>query len=315
MERRVSTTIGPDDAGMTVLDFLSHRFTYFSRGAWDAHVSAGHIFRNDHPTIPLARLFKGDRLTYTHFQDSEPMVERRFHVLFEDSALLVINKPANLPCHPGGRYFNNTLWALLKETGEFRSLHFINRLDRETSGIVIIAKTKEAARYCRQQFQHRLILKRYVVFVEGRFPDQDIRAEGYIMPDPNSGVRKKQCFCSILKDSFLQAKVKNCVTIFQKVNNINGMSKLEAFPETGRCHQIRATLHSLGFPVVGDKLYGLDERFFLRFIHQGLTFEDRQRLRLPRQALHAASITLKHPNTSRTMYFTAPLPFDLSQLN
>ena len=95
---------------------------------------------------------------------------------------------------------------------------------------------------------------------------------------------------------------------------MNGMSKLEAIPETGRFHQIRATLHSLGFPVVEDKLNGLDERFFLRFIHQGLTFEDRQRLRLPRQALHAASIALKHSNTSRTMHFTASLPFDLSQL-
>ena len=113
MERRVSTIIGPDDAGMTVLDFLSSRFTYFSRRAWDAHVSAGHVFRNNHPTTPLARLFKGDRMTYTHFLGPEPMVERRFSVLFEDSALLVIDKPANLPCHPGGRYFNNTLWALL----------------------------------------------------------------------------------------------------------------------------------------------------------------------------------------------------------
>ena len=314
MERRVATTIGPDEAGMTVLDFLTRRFTYFSRDAWDAHVLEGRILRNDHSTTPLTRLLRGDRLTYAHFLGPEPKVEKRFDILFEDSALLVIDKPANLPCHPGGRYFKNTLWALLKETGEFPCLQFVNRLDRETSGIVVIAKTREAARHCGRQFENHLVIKRYVVFVEGCFPDQDIQAEGFLMSDPGSVVRKKQRFCSSLEGSFHQGKVKRCITRFRKVRTIGTMSELEAIPETGRSHQIRATLHSLGFPVVGDKLYGLDEGLFLRFIHQGLTFEDRQRLRLPRQALHAAFTGLKHPQRSRHMQFTAPLPYDLSNL-
>jgi 23S rRNA pseudouridine955/2504/2580 synthase/23S rRNA pseudouridine1911/1915/1917 synthase len=314
MERSVATTINPDEAGTTVLDFLNRRFTYFSRYAWHANVLKGHILRNDHPTTPWTRLMEGDRLTYIHFLGPEPKVQKRFDILFEDSALLVIDKPANLPCHPGGRYFKNTLWALLKETGEFPCLQFVNRLDRETSGIVVIAKTREAARYCGRQFENQLVQKRYVAFVEGHFPEHHIRAEGYLMPDMGSDVRKKQRFCSALEDSLLDGKGKRCITGFRRRRTIGTMSEVEAVPETGRSHQIRATLRSLGFPVVGDKLYGLDEGFFLRFIHHGLTCKDRQRLRLPRQALHAAFTCLKHPQTCLPMKFTAPLPHDLRQL-
>ena len=299
---------------MTVLDFLTRRFTYFSRDAWDAHVLEGRILRNNHSTTPMTRLLDGDLLTYTQFLGPEPKVQKRFDILFEDSALLVIDKPANLPCHPGGRYFKNTLWALLKNTGKFPCIQFANRLDRETSGIVVIAKTREAARHCGRQFESHRVQKRYVVFVEGRFPDHDIRTEGYLMPDRGSLVRKKQRYYSSLKDSLPQGKGKRCITRFRKLRTIDTISELEAIPETGRSHQIRATLHGLGFPVVGDKIYGIDEGFFLRFINQGLTPEDRKRLRLPRQALHAAFTGLKHPQTCLPIQFTAPLPRDLSTL-
>ena len=101
----------------------------------------------------------------------------------------------------------------------------------------------------------------------------------------------------------------------QKVIRIrNSISQLEAIPETGRSHQIRATLSSMGYPLVGDKLYGVDERLFLRFIEGDLNDKDRKRLRLPRQALHAAELHIRHPETAKPLQLSAPLPDDMLRL-
>ena len=96
--------------------------------------------------------------------------------------------------------------------------------------------------------------------------------------------------------------------------NRKNISKVEAIPETGRPHQIRATLVSLGYPVVGDKIYGVDDRLFLRFINGELTDHDRHRLRLPRQAVHSAELHIIHPKTGKLMQFKAPVPNDMQRL-
>jgi len=93
---------------------------------------------------------------------------------------------------------------------------------------------------------------------------------------------------------------------------VNGVSEVEAVLHTGRLHQIRATLHSLGFPVVGDKLYGPDPMMFVRFCTDALTVEDRRRLRMDRQALHALELEFRHPATGQLMQFEAPLPPDMA---
>jgi 23S rRNA pseudouridine955/2504/2580 synthase/23S rRNA pseudouridine1911/1915/1917 synthase len=245
---------------------------------------------------------------------AEPEVESQFSVLFEDPFLLVINKPGNLPCHPAGRYFNNTLWTQLKEQYNLPYLSIINRLDRETSGIVLCAKKKETARQVQLQFKKRLVQKRYIVFVEGCFPSQWLSARGHIGNNQESVIRKKCRFFAHSQSLKIKKAGKSCHTLFKGVRAVDGISQVLAIPTTGRLHQIRASLHGLGYPVVGDKLYGVDENFFLKFINGGLSDHDRTRLRITRQALHGAELRFTHPESGERLRFTAPLPKDLEDL-
>jgi RluA family pseudouridine synthase len=315
MKREQSTKIRPQEAGIRLLDLLTRRFTYYDRGKWDNCIRAGEVLLNHQTTLPTANLAAGDTLEYIAAEVLEPPVNACFSILFEDDGLLVVNKPGNLPCHPGGRYFKNTLWALLKTRCNLPYLTFVNRIDRETSGIVLLAKTPKTALHCRQQFESQDVRKHYVALVEGDFPEETIRAQGYLIPDPQSPVRKKLRFHLAASSAEIPKNGKICSTLFCRIRNRNGISQLEAIPKTGRSHQIRATLCSMGYPVVGDKLYGVDDRIFIRFINGELNHRDRGQLRfLPRQALHSAELYITHPKTGKPLQFNAPLPDDMQRL-
>lgn len=309
MKRKTAVCVKPEFAGCSLLDFVARRFTYRSREEWLRELEAGRFLLNEAgPAVPTAQLAAGDRLCYLMPELEEPWVERRFTVLYEDDDLLAVDKPAPLPCHPGGRFFRHTLWALLKEQYGLANPSLVNRLDRETSGIVLVAKNKKAARRCCRQFADHLVLKRYRVVVEGEFPQSPLQAEGWLDLDPFSAVRKKVRFYPRQGAEAVPVGAAACRTSFRRLHYENGISFLEALPLTGRCHQIRATLCGLGFPVVGDKIYGVDEQLFLRFQKDCLTASDHQRLRMNRQALHAESLSLIHPADGRPLSFFAPLP-------
>jgi 23S rRNA pseudouridine955/2504/2580 synthase/23S rRNA pseudouridine1911/1915/1917 synthase len=293
-----------------VLDFIAHRFTYLGRQTWQTELHAGRILLNGSPARAEQILGSGDTVEYQPPLLIEPTVATEYSVAYEDDHLLVIDKPAPLPCHPGGRYFRHTLWGLLKEQHGLEHAFFVNRLDRETSGLVLIAKNEIAARHCANQFANHEADKEYLVMVEGEFSPREITANGWLARDAESVVRKKMRF------HFEQPvrDAKSCSTNVALRESGNGLSLLTARPRTGRCHQIRATLLALGFPVVGDKLYGVDEALFLRFINDQLTAGDWYRLRIPRQALHASRLTITHPATGETLTVTAPLPFALHNL-
>ncbi len=316
MQRKNSVLIQPHQAGQQLLDFVSQRFTYRSREEWQAELAADRFLLNDGEAQGDYILAQGDRLVYLMPALIEPPVDSNYTVLHEDDDLLVINKPAPLPCHPGGRFFAHTLWALLKEQHGLANPRLINRLDRETSGIVLVAKTKDAARLCQEQFIQRRVEKVYLVVVEGNFPDtpREVEATGWLGPDPNSAIRKKMRFYPEQNDAPLGAVESS--TGFRRLANASNtsLSLLEARPHTGRCHQIRASLLHLGFPVVGDKLYGVDEQLFLRFKEGCLSAADHTLLRIPRQALHAASLRLSHPGSGQELEFSAPLPLAISAL-
>jgi len=313
LERRVATRVGLGDAGLSVLEFLCRRFDYQNPRQWVTHLEAQRIRVNQGPVDLHCRLSAGDTVEFRVPQAPEPPVNRDFSIVFENDDLLAVDKPANLPCHPAGPYFRHTLWGLLKERGLDRPL-FAHRIDRETSGIVLVAKHISAIRHLRGEFEAMRVHKRYLTLVEGRFPRQMIRADGVLYPDPDSPVRKKRRFALGTRHGISARDVQYCRTVFKRIGVHGDLSLVEALPATGRAHQIRASLQTLGFPVVGDKLYGRDDGLFLRFIGDRLTAQDRKMLRIGRHALHAAEIRLRIAPRSRLLCFCSPLPPDLAGL-
>ncbi len=302
-------------AGQAVAAYLTSRFTYHDLSDWHHLINEGRVRLNGGIVGAEQTLVVGDLIQYDASGIPEPPVDDTFSTVREDEHLLVVNKPGNLPCHPGGRYFNHTLWALLRTRCGLAQPVFVNRLDRETSGVVLIAKTRLAAAHLWRQFSAHQVAKRYSVFVEGFFPER-VDASGWLQPDTASVIRKKRCWISAdAAAGSPTPEAERCETAFTRVSCGNGISRVTAEPRTGRLHQIRATLRSLGFPVVGDKVYGVDETAFLRFCTDTLTEHDGMRLRIKRQALHAAWLRFRHPVSESWTEVEAPLPSDMALLD
>lgn len=317
MKRRIQFIYAPGQGGAELLDYLAGRFTYHSREEWATHIREERVRVNDGAAGGDRLLVAGDRVEYIAVDRPEPPVNFEVRVVFEDSDIMVVNKPANLPCHPAGRYFNHTLWAWLKRCHGVESPALVNRLDRETSGLLLVARNARAEAGCRAQFLRRSVVKRYMALVEGDFPEA-VSARGWMMPDPGSGVHKRRRF--ELDDAMpdgvppVRPGLEWAETDFRRRQGAQGVTVVEAVLHTGRLHQIRATLHALGFPVVGDKMYGPDPRIFVRFCTDAMTEEDWRRLRLPRQALHSMELEFTHPATRQPLHFQAPMPEDMRGL-
>lgn len=310
MQRRVTITIDGAAAGKRLLDMLVARFTYHPRETWLRLIAEGCLSINDTPAQADQILQAGDCLRYDFGNRPEPEVDCTYQVIYQDDALMIVDKPGSLPCHPAGRYFNNTLWTLLQQQEGLEQPRLVNRLDRETSGLVVVGKTLDATRHLARQFADHSVEKAYLVLVEGAFPEE-VEALGWLTHDAASKVRKKRRFVSeIPREAVSEA----CETRFACVSQNGGIRVVRAYPKTGCLHQIRATLCSLGYPIVGDKLYGVDETFFLKFIDDTLTDADKQRLRIERQALHAESLHITHPTTGERLSFVAPVPQDMAAL-
>lgn len=302
--RRACCTIRGDEAGQPLGDWLPRRFTYHSRETWHQLLAEGRVLVNGTVGDAAHCLAVNEVVEYLIPERAEPPVDATVTVVFEDPELLVINKSGDLPCHPAGRFFRHTLWYWLRE--HYAPFWIINRLDRETSGLVVVARTRRAAGRLGTALARRHLRRTYLAVVEGVFPEQ-AAAVGYLSPDPTSVVRKKRRF------TFAPvADAEPAETHFVRLAVHDGLSLVQCQPATGRLHQLRATLLALGYPLIGDKLYGVDETLYLRFAHEELTAADRERLRLPRQALHAWQLTLEPPAHPTPLTIVAPLPSDLA---
>ncbi len=226
-------------------------------------------------------------------------------ILHEDEDFLVINKPGWLVCHPSKNGPLSSLVGAAREYSKIETLHLVSRLDRETSGVVMLAKHKKAASIAQKAMEERSVKKDYIAFLEGRFQGSATVAQPLI-EDENSLVAIKQACC------VRKGGAKNSVTIFKSLgvsNSETPFSLVLADLITGRKHQIRAHAQWLDYPVVGDKIYGHDETLYLDFIENGITPEMENRLLMPRQALHAWRMDFS--KVLGGLIFTAPLHQDM----
>ncbi|HXX69198.1 MAG TPA: RluA family pseudouridine synthase [Polyangiaceae bacterium] len=237
-------------------------------------------------------------------------------VLWEDEHLLAVSKPPLLAVHPTARHHKNTLIKLLQaERPECRFLSLGHRLDRETSGVIVISKTPECDRRLKKQIEARRVEKTYVALTWG-VPDRGdgakvFRYERGLELDSAHPLRVKMR----VRDGpgALYAATRVEVVSVRRVSDERAYAWVRCGLETGRQHQIRVHLATLGAPVVGDKLYGPDESAFARAADDELTDEDLERLEMSRHALHAARLELSHPITDARLVIEAPLPADMTE--
>jgi 23S rRNA pseudouridine1911/1915/1917 synthase len=236
-------------------------------------------------------------------------------VLYEDEHIFAIDKPALLPVHPTARYHRNTVIKVLQAArpdAEFLSLG--HRLDRETSGVMLISKTRSCDRLLKKQLEmRREIAKTYAAITWG-VPDRGDEAFSFryvrnLEVDIANPLRVKMRV-SDAPDA-LYAATSIDVKEVRTGPDERSYALVQCGLETGRQHQIRVHLAALGAPVVGDKLYGPDERAFARAADGELTAEDHAMLQMSRHALHAARLELAHPVTGDPLVIEAPLPGDM----
>ena len=233
-------------------------------------------------------------------------IDTVFSIIHEDDDILVVDKPAPLAVHPVGSYFDLNLHTLLKKDPRWRDvkLHFAHRLDAETSGVIVAAKTHEAARHLGIEFMNGRVEKTYHALVFGASPEAG---------EIDIAMGKDHC------SGFQTARIpdpagEKALTRYKTLWSKDGYSWVEVTPLTGRTHQIRAHLSFIGHPIVGDKIY-IDISIFQKYVVHGIDAAMLERLKLRRLALHASAIRFRHPRHREEVAFRSPAPDFLKELS
>jgi len=301
----IAFTVSPGEGGQRLDRFLTLKMRGLSRSRVTSFIKNDLRMESSDAALKPSRIVRADEtyvLRYEKTVKTEP--DFPLSILFEDENLLIIDKPPGQLVHPTRTSVKNTLIDRVREhAGGAPCL--AHRLDRETSGILVIAKNSEAARLMGNMFKAHKVRKTYRAIVFGDMDEDSGVIDMPIGRDTRSAVAVKQMAG---KAGFAQA-----VTRFEAESRFGGFTLARLMPETGRLHQIRVHMAHIGHPLVGDKIYGPDERLYLEFIENGFTPRHLDILLMDRHALHASEIEFVHPVTGAQVSVGSPLPPDMAE--
>ncbi len=311
-ETVLSSKVPPGRAGATLVQYLSGRFKYLPKEKWAELILAGKVKVNGRRTQPGTKVAKWDEIAYT-LELREPRVDPSIRVLHEEESFLIAFKPGQLPSHSDSHYIKNTfhylLTQLMEKNGFTGRPMMAHRLDRETSGLMVVAKNKAAHRALSLQFEKGEVGKEYLAIGRGVASRDLYEVGGAIERDPDSLISLRQRVAP--PDS---PEARAAFTRIDTVERVDGFTLFRCTPQTGRTHQIRVHLASVGHPVAGDKLYGhtdLEYLDYLGFVKRGGDPSWDGHLEAPRQMLHASKVSFKHPVSGADLVFEDPLPDDM----
>jgi 23S rRNA pseudouridine1911/1915/1917 synthase len=305
----------PGQSLLRVDKFLAGRIDKASRSKLQAAAEAGNILVNDVPVKANYKVKPGDVVVvvmdYPRRELKIIPEDIPLDIVFEDDSLLVINKPAGLVVHPGhGNYSGTLVNALawyLRDVPLFNREDtrpgLVHRIDKDTSGLLVVAKTELAKNSLGIQFFEKTSFRKYIALVWGNLKENKGTVTGHIGRSPNN----RQVF-TVFPDG---EHGKSAVTHYNVIERLGYVNLIECQLETGRTHQIRVHMKHIGHPLFNDSTYGGDQ------ILRGTTFTKyRQFVQncfqlLPRQALHAKSLGFLHPVTGKAMLFESELPADM----
>jgi len=307
-----SFTIRGRVAGRRLDQYLAAALPDFSRTFIQKLIREGAVTVNGRQVKPSYQIRRGDRVRVEVELPAGPAVAAEdipLDILFEDEALIVVNKPPDMVVHPAKGHQSGTLVnALLGHTrtlsstyGELRA-GIVHRLDRDTSGVILAAKTDAAHAALAAQFEARTVEKHYLAVVE-REPELD----SDLIDAPLGRSRRNPEAMAVRRDG------KPAQTIYRVARRFRGFAELDVQPLTGRTHQIRVHLAHIGHPVVADLLYSHRAALYRSELLGREPSADEEPL-IERQALHARSIAIDHPLSGQRMVFEAPVPGDMAQL-
>jgi 23S rRNA pseudouridine1911/1915/1917 synthase len=302
--------------GQRLDQYLAAQFPDFSRSLIRKAIDAGTVTVNGGAAKASYKCRTGDvlRIWLQRPRTGIPVAEDiPLDVLYEDRYLALVNKPPAMVVHPAKGNWSGTLanaisfrFGQVSEAGGEHRPGIVHRLDRDTSGVILIAKEEQTHRDLGMMFERRKVFKEYVAITQGVLDRDSDYVESRIKHHPHE--RTKMATTEDDDDE----DAKDAVTFYEVAERFNGYTFVRVQPRTGRTHQIRVHLASVGCPVLADKAYSGRDQFRLSDLVSGLS-ADRDEVLMPRQALHAHRLRFQHPRTGEWLEGVAPFPPELER--
>lgn len=313
----VAITVAPPSQGVRLDQFIASAFPGYSRSLIQRSIEAGLALINGQPAKPSYRIRAGDQLRMAPLEPPAPDITPEdipLDILYEDEFLAVVNKPPGMVVHPARGNWGGTLVNALRfhfdqlsaAGGDYRP-GIVHRLDRDTSGVILIAKEESTHRDLSMAFESRTVFKEYLCLCQGVLDRDSDYIEKAIGRHPT--VREKMAVFPAPNEA---KRIREAVTYYEAIERFDGFTYCRAHPKTGRTHQIRVHLASVGCPILADELYLGQKEFRLAHVLPGLP-AGQDAVLLERQALHAHRLKIQHPKTEQWIEFEAPLPAEIER--